>query len=96
MRTTYLVCYDIANDKRLRKVFKTCRNYGEHLQYSVFECDLNGSELVQLEHELREIINHAEDQVLFVGLGPAASRGERVIRALGLPYLKLDAPCYVV
>lgn len=96
MRTTYLVCYDIANDKRLRKVFKTCRNYGDHLQYSIFECDLSESELVQLEHELGQIINHSEDQVLFVGLGPAESRGERVIQAIGLPYIKLDAPCYVV
>lgn len=96
MRTTYLVCYDIANDKRLRKVFKTCRNYGDHLQYSIFECDLSESELVQLEHELGQIINHIEDQVLFVGLGPAESRGERVIRAIGLPYITLDSPCYVV
>ncbi len=96
MRTTYLVCYDICNDKRLRKVFKTCRNYGDHLQYSVFECDLNQTEMVNLEHELGEIINHIEDQVLFVALGPAESRGERVIRAVGLPYVKIDAPCYVI
>jgi CRISPR-associated protein Cas2 len=96
MRTTYLVCYDIAHDKRLRKVFKTCRNYGDHLQYSVFECDLSESELVKFERELREIINHDEDQVLFVSLGPAENRGDRVIRALGLPYVNLDAPCYVV
>jgi CRISPR-associated protein Cas2 len=96
MRTTYLVCYDISNDKRLRKVFKTCRNYGDHLQYSIFECDLNETEMVNLERELGEIINHIEDQVLFVALGPAESRGERVIRAVGLPYVKLDAPCYVI
>ena len=96
MRTTYLVCYDISNDKRLRKVFKTCRNYGDHLQYSVFECDLNEIEMVNLERELGEIINHIEDQVLFVALGPAESRGERIIRAVGLPYVKLDAPCYVI
>ena len=96
MRTTYLVCYDICDDKRLRKVFKTCRNYGDHLQYSVFECDLNDAEMVRLERELAEIINHLEDQVLFVALGPAESRGERVIRAVGLPYVKLDAPCYVI
>ena len=44
MRTTYLVCYDITDDKRLRRVFKTCKNYGDHLQYSVFECDLNPKE----------------------------------------------------
>lgn len=96
MRTTYIVCYDISNDKRLRRVFKTCRNYGDHLQYSVFECDLNEAEMVNLQRELGEIINYIEDQVLFIALGPAENRGDRVIHALGLPYMKLDAPCYVV
>ena len=52
MRTTYLVCYDVADAKRLRKVFKTCGNFGDHLQFSVFECDLNPSEKVELESEL--------------------------------------------
>jgi CRISPR-associated protein Cas2 len=96
MRTSYIVCYDISEDKRLRRVFKTCRNYGEHLQYSVFECDLSEAEMVNLQRELGEIINHVEDQVLFIALGPVESRGDRVIYSLGLPYLKLDAPCYVV
>ena len=96
MRTTFLVCYDIADDKRLRRVFKTCYNFGEHLQFSVFECDLNPSEKIELEQALGDIINHDEDQVLFVALGPAEGRGDRVITALGLPYTKIDAPCYVV
>ena len=95
MRTTYLVCYDIADDKRLRRVFKTCKNYGDHLQFSVFECDLNPREKVQLEQTLNEIIHNDEDQVLFVSLGPAEGRGERVITALGVPYVSVDAPCYV-
>ena len=59
MRTTYLVCYDVANDKRLRKVFKTCGNFGDHLQFSVFECDLNPSEKIELETALGDIINHS-------------------------------------
>jgi len=96
MRTTFLVCYDIADDKRLRQVFKTCCNFCDHLQYSIFECDLNPSEKIELEKELGDIINHDEDQVLFVALGPAEGRGDRVITALGLPYTKLDAPCFVV
>jgi len=95
-RHTYLVCYDIANDKRLKKVFKVCKNHGTHLQFSVFECDLTSRELVQFQRELKAIIKHDEDQVLFVGLGPAEGRGDRVISALGLPYTKIDAPCYVV
>ena len=95
MRTTYLVCYDVADDKRLRRTFKACRGFGDHLQFSVFECDLNPSEKVELETALGKIINHDEDQVLFVALGPAEGRGDRVITALGLPYAKVDAPCFV-
>lgn len=96
MRTTFLVCYDIANEKRLRKVFKVCKNFGVHLQFSIFECDLNPSERVELEAALHEEIKYDEDQVLFVSLGPAEGRGERVITAMGLPYAMLDAPCYVM
>lgn len=95
-RSTYLVCYDVANDRRLKKVFKVCKNHGTHLQFSVFECDLNPRELVQLQRELKEIIKHDEDQVIFVALGPAEGRGDRVISSLGLPYSRFDAPCYVV
>lgn len=95
MRTTYLVCYDIGDAKRLRRVFKVCGNYGNHLQFSVFECDLNPAEKVQLETELSALINHDHDQVLFVNLGLSESRGERVISAIGLPYTKMDAPCYI-
>ncbi|OYW72314.1 MAG: CRISPR-associated endonuclease Cas2 [Verrucomicrobia bacterium 12-59-8] len=95
-RHTYLVCYDIANDRRLKKVFKVCKNHGTHLQFSVFECDLNPRELVQFQRELKTLIKQDEDQVLFVSLGPAEGRGDRVISSLGLPYSKFDAPCYVV
>jgi CRISPR-associated protein Cas2 len=96
MRTTFLVCYDIANDKRLRRVFKICKNFGNHLQFSVFECDLNPTERIQLERQLGEVMKLDEDQALFVSLGPTEGRGDRVIMALGLPYTRLDEPCYVV
>jgi CRISPR-associated protein Cas2 len=96
MRTTYLVCYDIADDKRLRKVFKTMRGYGDHLQFSVFECQLTAMDLVRLRSQLSLIIDHADDQVLIVNLGPAEGRGDRVISALGKPYTAVDSPCIVV
>jgi len=95
MRNSYIVCYDICDDKRLRKVFKTMRGYGDHLQYSVFECQLTRRDLVRLRAELGEIIHHGEDQVLFVDLGPAEGRGDRVITALGKPYTAMDAPCII-
>lgn len=96
MRKIYLVTYDIRNDKRLRQVFKTMRNWGDHLQYSVFECQLSQVDLLQLKAELNKIINCAHDQVLFVDLGPAAGRGERVIEALGQPYVSIASPCLIV
>ena len=96
MRKSYLICYDICDDKRLRKVFQTMRGYGDHLQYSVFECQLTTTDLVRLKTELSAIIHHDNDQVLFVDLGPAEGRGDRVITALGKPYTNLDAPCIVV
>ena len=95
MLNSYIVCYDIADAKRLRKVLKTCRNHGDHLQYSVFECDLNATEKMRFEKELEEIIDREKDQVLFIALGPSANRGERVVTSLGFPYVKVDAPCYV-
>jgi len=96
MRTSYLVAYDISDDRRLRKVFQTMRNFGDHLQYSVFECQFTSMDLVRCRAELASIINHAEDQVLFVNLGPAEGRGDRVITALGKPYTNFDSPCIIV
>lgn len=96
MRNTFLVCYDICDDKRLRKVFKTMRDFGDHLQYSVFECQLSPIELARCRQRLADIINHAADQVLFVNLGPSEGRGDRVITALGVPYAEVDEACVVV
>lgn len=96
MRTSYLVCYDICDEKRLRRVFKAMRNYGDHLQYSVFECQLTPTDLVRCRADLSALIHHDEDQVLFVNLGPAEGRGDRVITALGKPYTQIDSPCIVV
>jgi len=96
MRNTYLVCYDICEDKRLRTVYKTMRDFGDHLQYSVFECQFTPTDLARCRHALSEIIDHREDQVLFVDLGPVEGRGDRVITALGMAYSPIDSPCIVV
>jgi len=96
VRNTYLVCYDISNDLRLRRVHKTMRGFGDHLQYSVFECQLTRTDLARCRHLLSEIVNHREDQVLFVELGPSEGRGDRVITAVGRPYSPFDSPCIVV
>lgn len=96
MRNSYIVTYDICDPKRLRQVFKSMRAWGDHLQLSVFECQLTRTDLARLRAELASIIHHDEDQVLFVDLGPAEGRGDRVISALGKSYSNVDAPLIVV
>lgn len=86
MRQAYIVTYDICEPKRLRRVFKLMVGYGEHLQLSVFRCELNHREVVELRARLGKIIKFDEDQVLFVDIGPVEGRGAGSITALGLPY----------
>lgn len=87
MRHTYIVTYDISDPKRLRKVFRLMLGYGDHLQLSVFQCELNQRELVELRCALGELIHHGEDQVLFANLGPVDGRGSESIESLGRPYI---------
>ncbi|MCK6546469.1 CRISPR-associated endonuclease Cas2 [Myxococcota bacterium] len=86
MRTTYVVCYDICEPKRLRKVFEICKGYGEHIQLSVFRCELNPTELLRLKAKLGDTIQHDEDQVLFIDLGPEQGRAQAAIVGLGKSY----------
>jgi len=85
-RTRYLVSYDIANPKRLRRVARVLEGFGSRLQFSVFECPLDPLRLATVKAELAQHINHDEDQVLFVSLGPAASEASLSIEALGKAY----------
>lgn len=96
MRQGYVVTYDISDPKRLRQVYRLMLGYGEHLQLSVFQCELNERELVELKAALSEIIHHAEDQVLFVAIGPVDGRGANAITALGRPYIDQERLAIIV
>lgn len=84
-RRDYLVTYDICDDKRLRRVFKLMKGYGEHVQLSVFRCSLSQTEVVELKSKLGFLVNHAVDQVLIIFLGPLPEKKPRV-RPIGRPY----------
>lgn len=92
----FVVCYDIADPKRLRKVYKTCRGYGEHLQYSVFRCVLSELRHAELQGALTQVIEPREDQVMFIDLGPASIEGLEAFEALGLPLSRPEANIRVV
>jgi CRISPR-associated protein Cas2 len=90
------VCYDISDDKRLAHVAKTMKGFGDRVQLSVFECRLTRSDLVRCRAALSAIIDHRKDQIIFVDLGPAEGRGDRVITSLGRAYTTFDAPAIIV
>ncbi len=60
-----VVSYDIPDDKRRMKVMKTLKNFGAHVQYSVFECELSAKQFRRLQSRLRKLIKPAEDDVRF-------------------------------
>jgi CRISPR-associated protein Cas2 len=92
----YLVTYDISDPKRWRKVFKTLKGYGEHVQLSVFRCDLTPPRQVRLRNTLDRLIAHAEDQVLIVKLGRSTPDVIQGIEVLGRPRtFELPSPTVV-
>jgi CRISPR-associated protein Cas2 len=74
----YVITYDIADDRRWRRVFKLMKGYGRWLQLSVFQCRLTGRRRAELAARLDALINHREDHVLILDLGPAEKVDPRV------------------
>jgi CRISPR-associated protein Cas2 len=84
-RRRVLVSYDIASDRRRSLVFRTLRNFGEHVQFSVFLCDLNQMERIRLVAELTEVIHHKEDTILLVDMGAAGEDLPERLLSIGKP-----------
>jgi CRISPR-associated protein Cas2 len=63
MKTNYLVCYDIRDEKRLARVYRYMRRWGLHIQYSVFYCRLTRHELIELKDKLEMLIDARKDDV---------------------------------
>jgi CRISPR-associated protein Cas2 len=86
MRITYFVTYDICEPDRLRKVLTIMKGAGDHVQYSVFRCELTDRAREELIADLLLVIHATQDQVLFIDLGPSEGRAATCVTALGLPY----------
>lgn len=67
----YIVCYDIRDPRRWRRVFRKLRGYGEWLQLSVFQCRLSAVRHAELIAALDGMIHHGDDHVIILDLGLA-------------------------
>ena len=85
MRKVFLICYDVADPKRLRQVHKILRGAGDSMQYSVFRCELTAEEKQDLLADLWDVINPGQDRVLFANLGPVETRGVECLEYWGEP-----------
>jgi CRISPR-associated protein Cas2 len=69
-----LVCYDVSTmetkgQRRLRRVAKACKDYGQRVQFSVFECEIDPAQWVTLRQKLIDAINPEHDSLRFYLLG---------------------------
>ncbi|MDY0014409.1 MAG: CRISPR-associated endonuclease Cas2 [Rhodocyclaceae bacterium] len=76
-----IVCYDVntetkAGRRRLRQVAKVCESWGQRVQQSVFECQVNLMQLETLERDLLAEIEPSEDNLRLYRLPD--SRGAEV------------------
>ena len=79
----YIVSYDISDNKRLSKVRKTLKGYGYRLHYSVYRCDIEEKDMIVLTGKLDDIINHDEDGVMIIDLGPSGNTSEDKVIYIG-------------
>lgn len=83
IRKRYLYSYDISDDKRRTKVFNTLVGFGDHLQFSVFLCDLSDKEKVVLNGRLNELIHASEDQILAFDMGSTERELQLFLTTMG-------------
>lgn len=80
-----LVTYDVnvsgdGGAKRLRQVAKACRDFGQRVQYSVFEIEVEPAQWVRLKSRLEKIINPETDSLRYYHLG---ANWERKVEHVG-------------
>ena len=69
-----LITYDVSTEtadgkRRLRKVAKTCQDYGQRVQNSVFECIADAGQTVKIKDKLIKLIDVKTDSLRFYTLG---------------------------
>jgi CRISPR-associated protein Cas2 len=68
MSRLYIICFDVADKRRLREVADALENYGARVQYSVFECYLDATKLNALQQIIAALIDPEADHVRYYQL----------------------------
>lgn len=68
----YLISYDIRDRKRWRLAYRQLQGTGERIQYSLFRCRLNRTQMEALRWELEKLLDD-EDDLMFVHICPSCA-----------------------
>lgn len=82
-RRLYLCTYDASDDKRRNRLFELLKDHGEHVQFSVFLCELTHMEHLNLLAMSRAILHQEEDQLLVLDIGPPGLDWTQQLRCVG-------------
>lgn len=92
-----LVSYDVSmnenGQKRLRRVAKACKDYGQRVQFSVFECNVDPAQWTRLRQRLIDEIMPDTDSLRFYFLG--SNWKKRVEHVGAKKVLDLEGPLIV-
>jgi len=88
-----IVCYDVSDDRRRTRLYKTLEGFGQAVQRSVFECDLSPQEYQRLKQRVQRLLRPAEDRLRFYVMCEGCVRR---IESLGGPAVERRPGYYVV
>jgi CRISPR-associated protein Cas2 len=91
----YIVTYDIADDRRWRRVYRVMKGYGHWLQLSVFQCRLTARRRQEMAAALQAVIHKRDDHVLIIDVGPADTVDPRV-ESLGKTFERVERQAIIV
>jgi CRISPR-associated protein Cas2 len=86
-----VVSYDIPNDRRRTRLAHALKDFGERVQYSVFECRLDAEQLGRLSRRIKAEIDPEEDRVRIY---PLCLNCERQVEIQGSGKLTKDPEAY--
>lgn len=78
--TDWLISYDIADPRRLRRVERAIAAVGRRVHYSLFHCQLDAAQLATLQRRLARLIDHRADSLRYQ---PWCPRDRAATRHLG-------------
>jgi CRISPR-associated protein Cas2 len=93
-----LISYDVAvstpgGKTRLRNVAKECQNFGQRVQFSVFECLVDPAQWTRLKNKLEKIIDPKNDSLRYYLLG--SNYKTKIVHVGAKPVLDIEGPILI-